>query len=249
MFVVLGTLFWSISGIQASVQHKGLGWLISTSYGKNLVLGLFFSLVGAIKLASLSPGQKTMEADVERLERELEARNKGYFKIIEDELYILSDVLGFGHNERISLYKHKGGAFVMLGRYSANLDYKRRGRVIYADDQGCAGRALRRGWVFVDDIPNNEIEYFEVLRKDWNIPLEIAQKLVMKSRTIAAYPIVNSERNGRAVIVFESSQERGFSEIKVLEVMSDGEDKRISFLLEKISEIEPSPQYAEDEGY
>jgi hypothetical protein len=249
MFALGGAIVLALAGIQSSVQQKDWSWLMSTTYGKNFVIGFLFSTIGGLKIASLSPGQKTMEAEIERLRRELDSRNRGYFKIIEDELYILSEILGFSFTERISLYKHKSEAFVMLGRYSLNHDYKRRGRVIYSDNQGCVGKALRRGRVFIDNLPSNETEYFEVLRKDWDIPLEISQKLVMKSRTLAAHLITNSERNSRAVIVFESAHEQGFDENRVIEVMLNGEEKRISFLLEKIYGIEPSPEYAKGEGY
>jgi hypothetical protein len=249
ILTLLGGIFLALSGIQASVTQKGWSWFISTNYGITFLLGFLFSIIGGLKLASLSPSQRTMEAEIEKLKRELDSRNRGYFKIIEDELYILSEILGFSYTERISLYKHKNNAFIMLGRYSANHDYKRRGRVVYSDNQGCVGRALRIGWVFVDNLPDSEIEYFEVLQNDWNIPLETAQKLVMKSKTLAAHSIINSERSSLAVIVFESSRRGGFNENKVRQVMSNGEGKRISFLLEKIAGIEPSPEYAEDEGY
>ena len=248
---VLGAIVLAYSGIQSSTQQKDWSWLIYKDYGIAFVIGILFSIIGGLKLASLSPGQKTMEIEIERLAQELNSRNKGYFRIIEDELCILSEILGFSYNERISLYKHKhkSKTFVPLGRYSANHDYSKRGRVAYSDDQGCVGKALRQGWVFVDNLPGNETEYYEALRKDWNIPLEISQKLVMRSRTLAANLIVNHERNNTAVIVFESSQEKGFLEGRVREIMTNSEEKRISLLLEKIAGIEPNPEYAEDEGY
>lgn len=251
LLTVLGSLILALAGIQSSIAQKNWSWILSESYGRLFILGLIFSVVGGLKFASLSPGQKTMESEITKLKQELDSRNKGYLKIVEDELYILSEILEFGYNERISLYKHKSesSAFVMLGRYSANHDYRRRGRAAYPDRQGCAGRALRSGWVFVDDLPDNETEYFQALCTEWDIPLEVCQKLMMRSKTIAACSITNSKRSSTAVIVFECSRQKGFEENRIREVMRSGEKERISLLLEKTADIEPSPEYAEGEGY
>lgn len=89
------------------------------------------------------------EKRIENLQKEnIELKNKieelDYFKLFEDFLFILaSHTLNFGDKERISVYKHEGDVFLMLGRYSKNPNYNKRGRGIYPENQGCIWKGRR----------------------------------------------------------------------------------------------------------
>ena len=70
-----------------------------------------------------------------------------YFDIWRVKLAHIAKTLGFGDQERVSIYKysHEHGVFYMLGRYSEGPDFVRRGRGVYPDNEGCIGRAWQGG--------------------------------------------------------------------------------------------------------
>ena len=250
LFSVLGSLFLAIAGILASVQnYKNWSWLIHTVYGNFLIFGVIFSIIGGLSITFLSRGNKSLKNEVYRLKGELDLRKKRYAELINGELLILSQILNFENNERISLYKHEGKAFVMLGRYSLNPEHRKKGRGIYPDTQGCIANAWRQGKVFVDNLPDVEEKYCQVVQRDWNMPPDVTRGLTMRSRTIAAFSISDFQNDRIAVIIFESVRDKAFREHKLQEIMSNGEEKRIALLLEKTASVEPASQYALEEGY
>jgi hypothetical protein len=198
------------------------------------------------------PGIKTLQRKVGRLEDALQQHHRDYYDLLRLELVTLATELEFSHSERISVYKHDGHAFVMLGRYSSNPEYEKRGRGYYPDDQGCIRDAWRNGEAVIDQLPDPASDperYADLFQIKWNIDRETTEKLRMKSRSYAAFAIEETARaRHTAVIVFESTRTNVLARDKLRQAM-DAEGGRISRFLERTRSLEPSPSYARSEGF
>ncbi len=189
------------------------------------------------------------------LQESLQITKADYFKRFRDTLEILANErLGFGYSERISVYRKRGQAFVLLGRYSKRTEFSERSsRGIYPTDEGCIGRAWREGSVFVSDLPDPETninEYYRVLSSDWNIKRDTAKGFRMKSRSYAAYTLEQVGGNDPdVIIVFESLRTDVLNDQKLLTVLRASEGKVMQrFLLSNAFE-EPDPSITGKVGY
>lgn len=242
----------AVAGILPSVEKgNSWAWLVTTNYGKVFVFGLILSTVGGLVSIISTPGNQKLQDETRRLKKELARREEGYSKILNDELKLLFQIINFGNNERISLYKHEEqeNSFIMIARYSSNPNLKKPGRVFYPDNQGCIGKAWEHKSSFVDNLPEPDTpKYYQILNSDWNIDEQTAKRMTMKSRTISAFSISNADEERIAVLVFESTRIRGFKENHIQNIMTEGEEKRIALLLKSIVYMEPDPIYALQEN-
>lgn len=251
LFAFAGSIFLALAGILPGVKGNGISWVYSTWYGRLFLLGFVVSLVGWFVSVAQLPGIRTLEKEVERLDNELSQTSKGYSEIFNGELSLLSDILKFTNDERISVYKHNKQAFVMIGRYSSNPNYSKSGRVFYPDNQGCIGQAWAMGESFVDDLPETETRWYQKVEKDWSIPQNTARNISMKSKTIAAFAIrkTSISKDNIGVIVFESINCHAFTQDSLKQQLELSEEKRLALLIEKTEPIQPTPSYALKEGY
>lgn len=133
----LGTIGFAAVGVLLSPADGGLAWLISSLPGLLFLCACVLTLVGSVVVWSRAPGLRSLKRRVAELEAVLERAERDYYDQFAVELFvILKDELGYGDTERISVYRHRGGAFQMIGRYSDDPVYKRRGRSLYPDDEG-----------------------------------------------------------------------------------------------------------------
>jgi hypothetical protein len=179
---------------------------------------------------------------------------KDYFDRFEELLVILAtDILGLSDTERVTVYKHESDHFVMLGRYSQHPQYRQKRRGIYPQNEGCIQQAWEHGTSFVDDLPDprSSVEvYVEAQNARFNVSKDAARAFRMKSRTYAGYAIMDPRGEHRiAVIMFESTRERGLDQAQITKVLATSESKRISRFIEKERPFEPTPELAEREGY
>jgi hypothetical protein len=263
---ISGALCLSLASILPSVEgKKDALWLISTNYGRFLILGFILYIIGGligiyenINATNLKKQITKLNLKVEQLSRGLKLQGQGYFEILNDELYLLFLKLGFKEKERISLYKYNGEQFELIGRYSTDPLYKSKESRVYANNQGFIGHAWKNGKAFVNNLPSPSdlTKYCQVLEEQWKIPESVSRKLVLKSRTIMAFKISNFNGIGIGIIVFESEQKAAFTQDKIQKVMNDIEERRIGLLLEQIARIESnyayveqSLEYARQEGF
>jgi hypothetical protein len=133
----IGTIGFAVVGVLLSPADGGLAWLVSSVPGLLFLGASALTLVGSVVIWSRAPGLRFLKRRVAELEAVLERAERDYYDQFAVELsVILKDELGYGDTERISVYRHRGGAFQMIGRYSDDPVYKRRGRPIYPDDEG-----------------------------------------------------------------------------------------------------------------
>jgi len=141
----------------------------------------------------------------------------------------------------------------MLGRYSKRPEFKRRGRSIYSDKEGCIADAWNKGSALIENLPcpeTAEQAYLDQHKNVWKIDKGIAKKFSMKSRSYFAVAIEDDGGNRIAVIVFESIIPSGaLDDGLILSELNSYEGKRIKRFLERMRNLEPSPTYAQQEGY
>lgn len=120
-----------------------------------------------------------------------------------------SRALSFGADERMSIYRHDQGAFVLLARYSSNPTLEVPGRGVYDDSQGVIALAWRSGTHYVTDLPQAESEYLSVHRDSYNFTDEITKKLTMRPRSVVGIRYPEGPNNPPiGVVVIESHAPR-----------------------------------------
>jgi len=200
-----------------------------------------------------SPGIKSLQKHVSALEDIIEQSKDDYFQLIENHLAILAnDKLGLSDTERISVYKFEEGAFVMLGRYSKNPEYCKRGRGQYPANEGIIAKAWQNGEAFVANLPDpctEEERYLDEMKNTWGINKSTARNFKMKSRCYYGFAIENSEQQRIAVVIIESVNPEGLVKDEINRTLVNGEAKVIGNFLKRMRRLEPSPSLAKREGY
>lgn len=245
----VGTLFLAISGVLVSADKQDLSWVFLSMHGLLLVSGIALNISGSIFTWKQNTGIRSLNNKYEKLSSWASNHKDGYFQILEETLKLLAENINFGDNERISVYKHDGSAFIMLGRYSSNPEFNKPGRAIYPDNQGCIGEAWRNGSVEAHSLPLAFDLYCQKLSQTWRFEREVVSSFKMRSRSIAAYGI--NSRSGRrvAVIVFESIDPKHLDTQKIESALNRSESQRISYLLGKMKAKEPTGKYSIKEGF
>jgi hypothetical protein len=226
------------------------------TFGSLTILGVGMSLSGGIAQIALTPGNKTLQMSLKQSEDErgrLSQNNQTSFRsAIKDELLILSDILEFSNSERISLYHDdENGKLLLLGQYSRDRKFDEKFTYFFNYNEGALGVSWvgQNGISFEDNLPIDIENYCQMCVNRWNMNIDIAMKLKMKSRTICVRPIRNFDRHKTAALVFESVQANAFTQAKVDEVMTQGyEEERIHRLLRRWEGLIPDLNIASREG-
>jgi hypothetical protein len=253
----VGTAGLAGTGIWFSVKGKEAHWCAWLVFGFAVVAWIVGEVCGwrqEEKLSSLRKQLKDVEASRLGLEQLLGRTHGDYFALFQDQLSILAnDVFTLTDRERISVYKHDGTAFVMLGRYSKNPVYNKKGRVIYPDNEGCIAEAWKDGESVIRDLPdpNSDFDTYATAHKTgWNINKQVAKAFQMKSRSYVALAVEDRLQKRIAVVVFESTCSNGaLDNGRIKKLLDSYEGKRIAQFLDKMRAQEPSPAYAHEEGY
>ncbi len=253
----IGTLTLIGVGIWFSVKGKDAHWCVWLVF----VISAIVWLVGEIcgwrhkdRLSKLKRQLNDSEASRIGLEDIVSQTSRDYFDLLRDQLSILAnDVFRFTDRERISVYKHDGKEFVMLGRYSKNPRFCQKGRGVYPDTEGCIAEAWNNGESMIEDLPDPTLqpeEYAKRLKDEWHINKQVVRSFKMQSRSYVAIAIEDGRQTRIAVVVFESTCANGTlakDQIKLL--LDSHEGKRIAQFLDRMRSLEPSPTYAHEEGY
>lgn len=227
-------------GIQTFLwSWPGIVYIVAAIF---IILG---SLLGARQARELRSLKEKTEA--------LEDQELDYYEHFAVELkLILKDTWGYKRTERISVYRHWGKVFQMIGRFSENSDYAEPGRAVYPADQGVIGKAWSNGTA-VADLPDYSTEpdrYYEVLEDDWGIDRDTAKNLTMKSSSLAACVLYDPKGvNQVAVVVVESTEVGILRKSEVLQELQEKEGKRIYEFLEKMQLEEPNLGNAKERGF
>lgn len=251
--IALGSIGFAAVGILLTPPDEGFLWLVSSGPGRVFLGAAVLTLAGSIVAWKRTPGLLSLRKRVAELEAVLERAESDYYDQFAVELsVILKDVLGYGDTERISVYRHRGGAFQMIGRYSDDPVLRNRGRSIYPDDEGIIGRAWREESATAN-LPDPDTQsdlYYEVLENEWNVDRATAEEFTMKSRSLVARALYEPKGVDRVAIVVVESTETGILDTdEVLRALETTEGKRIYQFLERKQSLEPDPRYAREEGF
>lgn len=185
----------------------------------------------------------------------IESFGSDYFETWENFLRNLSESLNFDARDRISVYRHDGSAFTMVGRFAVLPELQKPGRGVYPVDQGVIGAAWKsgEGQHVVQDLPD-PITHLEAYctrsKDDWNLPIGTTKKLTMKPRSVAAFALNNAKNSSRdVIIVFESTDENRFDVTRIESALKGSDGKNIVHLLELMRKREPSLPFAALRGF
>lgn len=247
----------AISGI----GFAAVGIMLNSGPQTDGVVVFLFSLPGiiftvaaiAVVVGSILGAQQIRE--LRRLKvrlSDLVEEELDYRQHFEHELKItLNDSWGHGDTERISVYRHEGSGFSMIGRYSENPEYNEPGRTIYPADQGVISLAWTKGEAAADlpDFESNPEEYYGALQ-DWNIDKATAEQLTMKSTSYVACALYDSKGVERiAIVVVESEKVGILDKDQIVRDLRGKEGKRINEFLENMRSEEPDPGYARNKDF
>jgi hypothetical protein len=191
-----------------------------------------------------------LKRQVAELEDRVDQRTLDYYETFNRQLATLSDKLGLTDDERVSVYKHDGKAFIMLGRCAANPRFLKAGRKVYPEDEGCISIAWEHGEAFLDGLPDPDanLDAYAEAQKKARIKKGTARMFKMRSRSYAAFAITDAASGKRiAVVVFESTRPDSLQRLQ--QSFSALERRGLAHFIERMSTEEPTPTYAQEEGY
>jgi hypothetical protein len=246
-FNSLASIVFGILGVLVTLPKDKLGIDLSVNW--------FYGSVAFIVIANILIWRNLdlvtkLKAKVDKYD----TMTKITFDFVQDVLADLANsILKFTNTERISVYNNDGTNFVMIGRYSQNPEFCKKGRVIYPSDEGIIAEAWKNGEAFVNNLPDpaNDLEnYLNKFKDKYHIDKKYARRFNMKSRSYYGYAINDIRGKTRiAVIVFESTLPDRLNQSLIKEKLLSGEEKKISDLLFRIQPIEPELLVAMKEGF
>ena len=221
--------------------------------------GLIFSsstalvIFGTVAFRKEKDNFSLLQTRVNQAEQDLSVYTETQKKIIPDELETLFQYLQLQRSERISLFSvgTEVRHFSLLARYALDTNYQDPGRKVYPVNQGIVGRVCRGEDYSLDKLPDPKRDldrYYAAIENTLNVPREVAEKVVMQSRSYAGFGIKDFENRLVAVLVFESENPNGLDSRKLEKVMKEVEHDRLKKLLARTTlDIEPS--IPSQEGY
>ena len=188
-------IFPSVAG-HDDVSGTNLYWYLMIAGACCLVLDQFFSKVIA---------RKNYQGEVSH-----------FNKLTQIELQALAANIGLTKDDRLNVYIHEKGVFILVARVAENTKYaESRGRP-YPDDEGVISKAFNSGFCY-EQIPHdpsgNIAGYISYMKDKFNMKEQAISQITMKSMAYAAIPVYGSKGNKVAVILMESMKP-DFSHLK-----------------------------------
>lgn len=205
----------------------GLGWLLAVGVA---LLGAF-----SLFLQVHSPTYRELQRQAALSERRGHAVQEALNKLLHE---ISQRRNWYGPQFRSSVYYLSSEDFVMITRNSADHRYEKPGRRKYPANQGVIGKAWRsrKGVFSVRDLPKDRTRWEEAMVEDYGISPEDAENLQMQSLSIGAIRLDSSRDGSVGVVVFESLESRGVSEVGLGEIL---ESDLFNLLVEYVASFAP----------
>ena len=155
---------------------------------------------------------RTVQGEINKnlqLKKSIEAYQEEYYKLCSNNILHLFESFYTTGGERISIYKHQGDHFTLLGRCSMNSAYNKSTNYKYRDNEGLIGKGWEENEVFINGSPKwvgKGSEYKNFMKTKCNITDKRLKKIRMKSRSLFIKTINdnNTASNPDGIIVFES---------------------------------------------
>jgi hypothetical protein len=162
---------------------------------------------------------KELELELTTIHKNIEIYKNEYYNLCSDNiLNIFSEFYTTG-NDRISIYKHQGNHFTLLGRYSENPNFNKPKQYIYKEDEGLIGSGWSNGKAYIYDAPKWSgagTEYINFMKKRCEITKKRLKQISMHSRSIFVKTIndTTTATNPDGLIVFESNNPKKVQEVE-----------------------------------
>jgi len=208
------------------------------SWGFLLVFFFIILLSSIVVSANRNRHNLSLQEQIDRnrnLEREIELYNKEYYNLCSNNiLYLFKDFFTSG-SERISIYKHQGSHFTLLGRYAKNPSNNGQTTYEYKDNEGLIGKAWNEGELILNDAPKwvkNGRDYKNFMKNNCDITDSRLGAIRMKSQSfyIRTLNDDSTSENPDGIVVFESISPSKVSKEGCQGLINDNEQAVLTLL-------------------
>lgn len=171
-----------------------------------------------------------------KLEKEIKSYKEEYYKLCSTNILHLFESFYTTPHDRISIYKHQGDHFILLGRRSNNPTYNKFTNYKYKDNEGLIGKAWDENEIILLDVPkwvqNVGTEYKSFMKEHCNITDKRLKSIRMKSRSLYIKTINdnNTASNPDGIIVFESMDPKKIKKEECDKLITDNEKALLTLL-------------------
>ncbi|MEN9656208.1 MAG: hypothetical protein RL311_1159 [Bacteroidota bacterium] len=226
-------------------------WLIIILFFLNLIVG-YFIIQKNKRQTFLEFENDNLSNKLQRLETDFEELYGDYLQLFSEQLALIFIKLGYTANERISVYRHEGEKFVIIGRYSNNPTFNQINHKQFPNNEGFISQAWesQQGELYIGQIPKYETNkkrqnpYYDFVKSKCIITPQRLTKMRMKSRNYYL-KVINDNSNLKrvAIIVFESIDENKLAKDKINDVI-EFENQRLNSFITKMRLEKVGQEYA-----
>jgi hypothetical protein len=225
------------------IQSGSNDIFIGTNTWKD-VWGILLFICGFTVLIAIIIGAKrnlhnrTVQEEINKnlqLEKSIKTYQEEYYKLCSNNILHLFETFYTTGGERISIYKHQGDHFTLLGRCSKNSAYNKNTNYKYRENEGLIGKGWDENEVMITGSPNwtgNGSDYKAFMKTKCNITDRRLKKIRMKSRSFFIKTINdnNTASNPDGIIVFESMNPEKITSNECNQLISDNEKALLTLL-------------------
>lgn len=208
------------------------------------VWGILLFIFGIIVLLAIIVGTKrnlhnrSVQVEINKnleLKKSIITYQEEYYKLCSNNILHLFDSFYTTGGERISIYKHHGDHFTLLGRCSKNSAYNKRTDYKYQENEGLIGMGWNENEVIITGSPkwiDNGKDYKSFMKSKCNITDKRLTKIKMKSRSLFVKTINdnNTASNPDGIIVFESMHPEKINSIECNQLINNNEKQLLTLL-------------------
>lgn len=235
----IGAIGLTVVDIQSGSENIFIG----TTTWKD-VWGILLFIFGLTVLIAIIIGAKrnlhnrTVQEEINKnleLEKSIKTYQDEYFKLCSNNILHLFESFYTTGGERISIYKHQGDYFTLLGRCSKNSAYNKNTDYKYREDEGIIGKGWIENEVLITGSPQwieNGKDYKAFMKSKCNITDKRLKKIRMKSRSLFVKTINdnNTASNPDGIIVFESLNPEKITKNECIQLITDNEKALLTLL-------------------
>jgi hypothetical protein len=270
VFAIIGILFELNTVVtRYEINTKTIGWILFAF----VIILTVIQIVQQIKetkslekierektgeINSLKVEKGELDIKIQNLENQISKINNNSIEIVQIHLAYLFEKMKLENSERISLYKFIDDKFYVLGRFSSNPEFKKRGRSCY-NKEGLIFKAWQLGYYFKNSgIVNPNMSsrtkfrkgYYKVVNEIAIIDEKTVWEMNMKSRSFYLKALKDSSNvENTSIIVIESINDKGFEEAFINSILNQDEEKKLVTFVEKIDWDFPNIHKANEKGF
>jgi len=225
------------------IQSGSEDIFIGTNTWKD-VWGILLFIFGLTVLIAIIVGAKrnlhnrTVQEEVNKnveLKKSIKTYQEEYYKLCSNNILHLFEEFYTTGGERISIYKHQGDHFTLLGRCSKNSAYNKYTNYKYHDNEGLIGKGWDENEVIITGSPKwtgKGKDYKDFMKSKCNISDKRLRKIRMKSRSLFVRTINDNitASNPDGIIVFESMNPEKISSAECNRLIAENEKALLTLL-------------------